>query len=89
MEVAPFHAGIATEEKGRLLEAFNSGDLQVICATNAFGMGVDKPDIRLVIHHDIQVHSRITFRKQGEVGEIKNQPLRPALIQDQTVRVAI
>ncbi|MDA7756687.1 RecQ family ATP-dependent DNA helicase [Opitutales bacterium] len=67
-EVAPFHAGIATEEKGRLLEAFNSGDLQVICATNAFGMGVDKPDIRLVIHHDIPGSLENYIQEAGRGG---------------------
>lgn len=50
---AHFHAGISVDDKNTVLEAFNQGEIRVICATNAFGMGVDKPDIRLVIHADI------------------------------------
>jgi ATP-dependent DNA helicase RecQ len=51
--VDAFHAGLAAPEKKRVQEAFIAGELQVICATNAFGMGVDKEDVRLVIHADI------------------------------------
>ena len=48
-----FHAGLPPETKKNVQESFIRGDLQAIVATNAFGMGIDKPDVRLVIHADI------------------------------------
>ena len=47
-----FHGGMAGEDKRAVQEDFIAGKLDVIAATNAFGMGVDKPDVRLVIHLD-------------------------------------
>ena len=48
-----FHAGLLPEKKKHVQQSFIHGDLRVIAATNAFGMGIDKPDVRLVIHADI------------------------------------
>ncbi|HUC85782.1 MAG TPA: RecQ family ATP-dependent DNA helicase, partial [Candidatus Acidoferrales bacterium] len=47
-----FHAGLTPSEKKRVQDEFLAGAVQVICATNAFGMGIDKDDVRLVIHAD-------------------------------------
>jgi ATP-dependent DNA helicase RecQ len=46
---APYHAGLESEERTRTQEAFVRGDVDVVTATTAFGMGIDKPDIRLVL----------------------------------------
>ena len=48
-----FHAGLPPETKKDVQRRFIDGDLRAIVATNAFGMGIDKPDVRLVIHADI------------------------------------
>ena len=48
-----FHAGLLPETKKNVQESFIRGDLRAIVATNAFGMGIDKPDVRVVIHADI------------------------------------
>src|SRR5690606_27823050 len=48
-----FHAGLPPERKREVQERFRTGELRIIAATNAFGMGIDKPDIRLVVHADI------------------------------------
>ena len=48
-----FHAGLTPDAKKDVQQRFVDGDLKVIAATNAFGMGIDKPDVRLVIHADI------------------------------------
>ena len=48
-----FHAGLQPETKKHVQESFIRGDLRAIAATNAFGMGIDKPDVRLVVHADI------------------------------------
>lgn len=50
---AHFHARLYPETKKNVQAAFIRGDLRVIAAINAFGMGIDKPDVRLVIHADI------------------------------------
>ncbi|MCP4294164.1 MAG: RecQ family ATP-dependent DNA helicase, partial [Proteobacteria bacterium] len=48
-----FHAGLQSELKREVLDQFSSGECSVVCATNAFGMGIDKDNVRHVIHHDI------------------------------------
>ena len=63
-----FHAGITAEQKTAVLEGFNKGDIHVICATNAFGMGVDKSDIRLVIHADIPGSLENYIQEAGRGG---------------------
>jgi ATP-dependent DNA helicase RecQ len=64
-----FHAGLPPDRKRDVQEAFRTGQLRVIAATNAFGMGIDKPDIRLVVHGDIP----------GSLGELpaRGRPRRP------------
>ncbi|NIP82020.1 MAG: hypothetical protein GWM90_23490, partial [Gemmatimonadetes bacterium] len=52
LPAAAYHAGIPAGERRRLQDAFMAGELPVVVATNAFGMGIDKPDVRLVVHHD-------------------------------------
>jgi len=51
--VASFHAQLESEEKAAILQGYLSGEIEIIVATTAFGMGVDKPDIRTVIHYEI------------------------------------
>jgi ATP-dependent DNA helicase RecQ len=65
---AHFHAGIAPETKKYILERFIHGDLRVISATNAFGMGIDKPDVRLVIHADIPGSLENYLQEAGRAG---------------------
>ncbi|HTP51237.1 MAG TPA: ATP-dependent DNA helicase RecQ [Anaeromyxobacteraceae bacterium] len=48
-----YHAGLAAEERERVQDAFRAGEADVVVATVAFGMGIDKPDIRFVIHRDM------------------------------------
>ena len=63
-----FHAGLDAEIKTEILDSFISGNIQVICATNAFGMGVDKFNIRLVIHHDIPGSLENYIQEAGRAG---------------------
>ena len=63
VEAAPYHAGMDAAVRSRNQEAFIRDDLQVICATIAFGMGIDKPDVRFVIHQDLPKILRVIIRK--------------------------
>ncbi|WP_187969599.1 RecQ family ATP-dependent DNA helicase [Aquibium microcysteis] len=63
-----FHAGLTSEEKRGIQEAFRTGELRVIAATNAFGMGIDKPDIRLVVHGDIPGSLENYLQEAGRAG---------------------
>jgi len=52
-KVASFHARLESEHKSRILQEYLSGEIDIIVATTAFGMGVDKPDIQTVIHYEV------------------------------------
>lgn len=63
-----FHAGLTPDDKHSVQERFRVGDLRVIAATNAFGMGIDKPDIRLVVHADIPGSLENYLQEAGRAG---------------------
>jgi ATP-dependent DNA helicase RecQ len=63
-----YHAGLSEEERTSAQDAFMAGDVRVICATNAFGMGVDKSDIRFVIHHDVPGSLEAYYQEAGRAG---------------------
>ncbi len=63
-----YHGGLSPELKKDVQENFINGDLQVIAATNAFGMGIDKPDVRLVIHADIPGSLENYLQEAGRAG---------------------
>lgn len=68
MAARHFHAGLTADEKKETQERFRTGDLRTIAATNAFGMGIDKPDIRLVVHHDIPGSLENYLQEAGRAG---------------------
>lgn len=63
-----FHAGLTPPEKKRIQDDFIAGRIQVICATNAFGMGIDKDDVRLVIHADTPGSLENYLQEAGRAG---------------------
>lgn len=67
-KAAHFHAGLKPPEKKRTQDEFLSGDTRVICATNAFGMGIDKEDVRLVIHADTPGSLENYLQEAGRAG---------------------
>jgi ATP-dependent DNA helicase RecQ len=63
-----FHAGLKSPEKRGIQDEFIAGNLQVICATNAFGMGIDKDNVRVVIHADIPGSLENYLQEAGRAG---------------------
>ncbi len=63
-----YHAGLTTKEREIKQAAWTSGKTRVIIATNAFGMGIDKPDVRLVIHHDLPDTIEAYYQEAGRAG---------------------
>ncbi len=66
--IRAFHAGLDAAEKRKILEGFIEGDIRIISATNAFGMGIDKDNVRLVIHADIPGSLENYLQEAGRAG---------------------
>ncbi len=63
-----YHAGLSPESKDAKEEAWKSGRARVMVSTNAFGMGIDKPDVRLVVHVDLPSSIEAYFQEAGRAG---------------------
>ena len=74
-----FHAGLPPETKKDVQRRFVAGELRAIAATNAFGMGIDKPDVRLVIHADIPGSLENYLQEAGRAGRDRD-PARCVLL---------
>ncbi|MXZ83239.1 MAG: RecQ family ATP-dependent DNA helicase [Synechococcus sp. SB0666_bin_14] len=79
LAVAHFHGGLPPETKKDVQQRFIRGDLRAIAATNAFGMGIDKQDVRLVIHADIPGSLENYLQEAGRAGRDR-EPARCVLL---------
>ena len=68
VDAGHFHGGLSPETKKNVQQSFINGELRVIVATNAFGMGIDKPDVRLVVHADIPGSLENYLQEAGRAG---------------------
>lgn len=66
--VTYYHAGLESHQKNERQERWLRGEVRVMVATNAFGMGIDKPDVRLVLHTDIPDSIEEYFQEAGRAG---------------------
>jgi len=81
-----YHAGISNQDKDNRQQAWRSDRLRVMVATNAFGMGIDKPDVRTVIHLDLPDSLEAYFQEAGRAGR-DGQPAYTILLYNKEDKV--
>ncbi len=68
IEALPYHAGLDADERQRNQEAFDRDEVEVVVATIAFGMGIDKPNVRFVLHGDLPKNMEAYYQETGRAG---------------------
>jgi ATP-dependent DNA helicase RecQ len=80
-----YHAGLEPAERARKQDAWISNKTRVMCCTNAFGMGIDKPDVRLVVHMDVVDSLEAYFQEAGRAGRDEQKAYAVQLIEPRDI----
>lgn len=67
-KIGYYHAGLSAEDRDRVQKEYETGDLRILAATNAFGMGIDHPDVRLVVHLQMPANIESYYQEMGRAG---------------------
>ena len=78
---APYHAGLQDQQRTRVQDGFADGSLRVVCATNAFGMGIDRPDVDAIVHYAIPGSIEAYYQEIGRAGR-DGRPATATLLWD-------
>ena len=81
IEASAYHAGLKDDERTRVQDAFAAGRLPAVCATNAFGMGIDRPDVDAVVHYAIPASLEAYYQEIGRAGR-DGRPATATLLWD-------
>ena len=68
LSIAGYHAGMEIAQRAKVQDAFQRDDLQIVVATVAFGMGINKPNVRFVVHFDIPRNIESYYQETGRAG---------------------
>ncbi len=84
----PYHAGLTSDNRERIQNQWIDGELPLVVATNAFGMGIDKPDCRYVVHYDMPSSMEAYYQEAGRAGRDGDESYPILMIKNADLPVA-
>ena len=67
-KVGYYHAGLSSKDRSEAQDKYGAGETRILCATNAFGMGIDHPNVRLVVHYQMPANIDSLYQEMGRAG---------------------